>query len=120
MFPEIPGATNLQLEPNTQNVSKSIQDVVIPRIARKRLKELLDINYKTIDSKLAADIGRTNQIKMEMPNEGPTMASKPYTAPLQYREFVDHEIKQLEEAGIISISMSDWASPILVIPKKEE
>ena len=33
---------------------------------------------------------------------------------------MDHKIKQLEEAGIISRSMSDWASPILVVPTKEE
>ena len=46
--------------------------------------------------------------------------SNPYTLPLKYREFVDHEIKQLEEAGIISRSMSHWASLILVVPKKEE
>ena len=28
--------------------------------------------------------------------------------------------KQLEEAGIISRSMCNWASPILVVPKKED
>ena len=33
---------------------------------------------------------------------------------------MDEEIKQLEEAGIITKSMSDWASPILVVPKKDE
>ena len=33
---------------------------------------------------------------------------------------MDHRIKQLEEVGIISQNMSNWASPILVIPKKEE
>ena len=31
---------------------------------------------------------------------------------------MDEEIQQLEDAGIISRSMSDWASPILVVPKK--
>ena len=35
---------------------------------------------------------------------------------LKYHEFVDHEIKPLEEAGITSQSMSDWVSPILVVP----
>ena len=33
---------------------------------------------------------------------------------------MDHEIKQLEDAGIISHSMSNWASPILVMPKKPD
>ena len=30
---------------------------------------------------------------------------------------MDQEIKQLEDAGIISHLMSNWPSPILVIPK---
>ena len=58
--------------------------------------------------------------ELDMPREGPPITSKPYTVLLKYREFMDHEIKQLEEVGIISWSMSDWASPILVVPKKEE
>ena len=66
------------------------------------------------------DIGRTSLIKLDIPTEGPHIASKPYTVPLKYCEFVDHEIKQMEEVGIISSSMSNWASPILGVPKKEE
>ena len=46
--------------------------------------------------------------------------SRPCTVPLKYCEFIDHKIKQLEEAGIISKSMNDWASPILVLPKKQD
>ena len=56
-------------------------------------------------SKSATDIGRTNLIELDILTEGPAVASKPYTIPLKCREFVDHEIKQLEEAGIISRSM---------------
>ena len=52
--------------------------------------------------------------------EGLPIASKPYSVPLKYREFMDQEIKQLEEAGILSRIMSNWASPILVVPKKDE
>ena len=55
-----------------------------------------------------------------MPTEGPPIASKSYTLHLKYCEFVDHKIKELEEASIISKSMRDWASSILVVPKKEE
>ena len=51
--------------------------------------------------------------------EGLPIASKPYTVLLKYHEFIDHELKQLEEAGIISQSMSNWASPLQVVPKKQ-
>ena len=117
LLPEIPRATSLQLEPN---VSKSIPDAIIPKIARERLHELLDVKYNTIVSKSAAGIDRTNLIELDIPTESTPVASKPYTVPLKYRKLVEHEIKQCEEAGIIYRSMIDWASPILVIPKKEE
>ena len=71
-------------------------------------------------SQTATDIGRTNLIELDILTEGAPIASKPYTVPLKYHEFVDHEIKQLEKVGIISRSMTNWTSPILVVPKKEE
>ena len=117
LLPEIPGTTNLQLEPGTPNVYKSIPDTDIPGIARKQLQELINVNYNSIVLKSATDIGRTNLIELDTPAEGPPVAPKAYTIPLKYREFVDHEIKQLEEAGIISRSMSDLASPIFVVHK---
>ena len=57
---------------------------------------------------------------LDIPTVGPPITSKPYIMPLKYHESVDHKIKQLEEVDILSRSMSDWASPILVVPKKEE
>ena len=50
----------------------------------------------------AMDIGRTNLIKLDIPIEGPLITYKPCTVLLKYCKFVDHEIKQLEKAGIIS------------------
>ena len=52
--------TNLQLEPDIPNASKSIPDADIPEIARKQLQELLDVKCNSIISKSAADVGRTN------------------------------------------------------------
>ena len=98
LLPEIPSATILQIEPHNPYVSKSIPEADIPEIAKKRLEELLDIKYNSIVSKSATDTGRTNLIELDIPTKGPPVASKPYTIPLKYREFVDYEIKQLEEA----------------------
>ena len=91
-----------------------------PDKARDKLMELLNIKYANIMSQTARDIGRTSLIELDIPTECPLIVSKPYTVPLKYHEFMDHKIKQLEEAGIISRSISNWASPILVVPKKEE
>ena len=80
----------------------------------------METKYVSIISQSATDIGRTNFLELDIPMEGPPITPKPYSVPLKYRKFVDQEIKQLEEAGIISRSMSNWASPILVVPKTDE
>ena len=43
---------------------------------------------------------------------------KPYTLPLKHYNWVQQEIETLECAGVIKKSISPWASPIVVVPKK--
>ena len=65
------------------------------------------------------DIGRTNLITMDIDTgDSPPSTKKPYTLPLKHYDWVQQEIKSLEQAGIITRSVSPWASPIVVIPKK--
>ena len=48
----------------------------------------------------------------------PPIASKSYTLPLKHYEWVQREIETLEKAGIIERSISPWASPVVIVPKK--
>ena len=48
----------------------------------------------------------------------PPICQKPYTLPLKHYSWVQQEIKTLECAGVIKKSISPWASPIVVVPKK--
>ena len=105
---------------DTKGLASSISDMDIPEEARTKLQDLLNKKYLQIISQNATDIGRTNLIKLDIPMEGPLITSKLYTVLLKYCKFVDHKIKQLEEAGIILWSMSDWASLLLVVPKKQD
>ena len=50
--------------------------------------------------------------------DSPLVSSRPYTLPLKHYEWVQREIESLEHAGVITKSMSKWASPIVVVPKK--
>ena len=121
LLPEIPPKTNLQLEADSKDTHEPVTpNSDIPEEARVRLKELLEKKYTSIILQSASDIGRINLLELDIPTEGPLIASKPYSVPLKYREFVDQEIKQLEEIGIISKNMCDWASLILIVPKKDE
>ena len=48
----------------------------------------------------------------------PPIVSRPYTLPLKHYEWVSKEISTLERAGIITKSISPWASPMVIVPKK--
>ena len=48
----------------------------------------------------------------------PPVSSIPYSLPLKHYEWVQREIESLERADVNTKSMSKWASPIVVVPKK--
>ena len=65
------------------------------------------------------DIGHTNLITMDIDTSAslPSM-KKPYTLPLKHYNWVQQEIASLERAGIITRSVSPWASPVIMVLKK--
>ena len=46
------------------------------------------------------------------------ITQKPYTLPLKHTEWVQREFEILEKAGVIVRSVSPWACPIVVVPKR--
>ena len=46
------------------------------------------------------------------------VAQSPYTLPLKHYDWVRQEIETLEKSGVIKRSLSRWASPVVVVPKK--
>ena len=52
--------------------------------------------------------------------DSPPVSSRPYTLALKHHQLVQEEIETLERAGVITKSMSPWASPIVVVPKKSQ
>ena len=48
----------------------------------------------------------------------PVVAQSPYTLPLKHYDWVHQEIETLEKSGVIERSLSKWASPVIVVPKK--
>ena len=51
---------------------------------------------------------------------GLPIAHKCYPIPLKNQKFKDKEIRQLEKAGCISKSLSPWAIPLIILPKKPD
>ena len=50
--------------------------------------------------------------------DSPPITQKPYTLPLKHAEWVQKELEILAKAGVIVRSVSPWASPIVVVPKR--
>ena len=75
--------------------------------------------YDDIISKNSGDIGKTMLVEWKLTlGTTPPITPKPYTLPLKHYEWVQREIETLEKAGIIERSISPWASPIVIVPKK--
>jgi len=68
------------------------------------------------------DFGKTqiisHRIILEEPNMRPIYQT-PYKMNPEKKEFVQKEIKEMEENGVIQKSFSPWASPIVIVGKKD-
>ena len=65
------------------------------------------------------DIGHTQLVTMDIDKgDSPPICQKPYTLPLKHYNWVQQEVETLEHAGVIRKSISPWASPIVIVPKK--
>ena len=55
--------------------------------------------------------------KIETGNHAP-IKQRPYKVPLNKRKVIDEEIDKMLKSGVIRPSNSNWASPVLIVPKK--
>ena len=95
-----------------------LQDKDISVDVKQRFEELCE-EYGQAFSKNNEDISTTKHVQMDIDTgDSPPVSSRPYTLPLKHYEWVQREIESLEQAGIITKSMSNWVSPIAVVPKK--
>ena len=119
-LPEIPHDTAFLCSPADVPGPRKVQlqDKYITTDIRQKFEELCD-EYGEAFSKNNENIGRTKLVKMDIDTgDSPSVSSRPYTLPLKHYEWVQREIESLERAGVITKSMSKWASPIVVVPKK--
>ena len=95
-----------------------LQDAEVTEAQQNAFKELCD-EYKDIFSTDSSNIGKTPLIEMEIDTcDSPPITQKPYTLPLKHATWVQKELEILEKAGVIVRSVSPWASPIVVVPKR--
>ena len=95
-----------------------LEDADITTVTREKFEQLCKDQAGAF-LKNNKDIGRTQVIEMEIDTgDSLPIAQSPYTLPLKHYDWVHQEIEMLEKAGVIERSLSPWASPVIVVPKK--
>ena len=115
-LPEIPNNTIFicSLADVLGHCKVHLQDKEISADIHQRFEELCE-EYGEAFSKHNEDISQTKLVKMDIDTgDSPPVSVRPYTLPLKHYEW---EIESLEWAEVIKKSMSNWASPIVIVPK---
>ena len=100
------------------NRKVKLKDAEISEETRRQFEEMCNRHPEAF-SKNNKDIGKTTLIEMEIDTgDCLPVAQNPYMLPLKHHEWVRKEIETLEKAGVIERSLSSWASPVIVVPKK--
>ena len=97
------------MEPKDHNASEET----------KQQFEELKTKYPEVFSLNNEDIGCTQLVTMDIDTgDSPPVCQKLYTLPLKHYSWVQQEIETLDWVGVIKKSISPWASPIVIVPKK--
>ena len=111
----ITSPANIEIHRKTE-----LQNAEVSDKDKERFKQLCE-EYDDVFSKSAEDIGRTPLVTMDIETgDSPPICQRPYSLALKHIEWVHKELEILEKAGVIVRSVSPWASPIVVVPKKSE
>ena len=95
-----------------------LQDAEVLGKYKEEFEKLCE-EYNDIFSKDSSDIGKTPLITMEIETgDSPPVCQRPYNLPLKHIDWVQKELDTLEKAGVITRSVSPWASPIVIVPKR--
>ena len=95
-----------------------LQDADITEAQRNTFKDLC-VEFNDIFSTDSSDIGKTPLLEVEIDTgDNLPITQKPYILPLKHNAWVQRELETLEKASVIVRSVSPWASPLVVVPKR--
>ena len=104
-------------EPNPETKKAKLSHV--PASRRQKLQEMIERNADLF-AKNDCDLGLTDLVKAKIETgDHPPIKRAPYRLPFSQREMVQEHIENMLKAGIIEPSQSPWASPIVIVDKKD-
>ena len=109
------------LEETSRNneFDKNLKVGTLEQEQEKIFKGLL-LNYGELCALSTTKLGKTGIIKHKIDTgEHEPIAGKPYKTDDNKKKIIKEEIEKMEKAGIIRKSYSPWASPVVIIDKKD-
>ena len=120
LLPDYPENSNMEMEGIMKRPDTKLVDATNADKWKTKVLNMLESRFGSIISKSSTDVGRTKLHTLNVQvMEGSLVFMKQYTIPLKYQNFIDDETKRLEEAGLISRSLSNWSAPCMIVPKKQ-
>ncbi len=97
----------------------SLQDMLVPNLGDKEEKQLKELLKRNNDL-FKPTPGRTAVVEHSIHVEDAIpIRQKPYRIPYSRRKVVEKEIQKMLDAGVVRRSNSPWASPIVLVEKKD-
>ena len=108
---------------NTGSPSRTMFDnIESPNLDKHQKDELLAVlkRHKHVFAATDEDLGRTDLVEMTVDTQGHRpIKQKPYRSALTQRETIEKHISEMLDAGVVRESASPWASPVVIVPKKD-
>ena len=121
LLPDYPADSNMEMETMMKRPDTILEDSIDADKWKIKVLNMLESRFGSIISRSSTDVGRTKLHTLNVKvTEGSPVFIKQYTIPLKYQSFIDDETKRLEEADLISRSLSNWSAPCIVVPKKQD
>ena len=119
LLPQYPTESNMEMETVMKRQEVNLEEAKDADKWKAKVMSMLESKFISIVSKSSTDVGQTNLHTLDVQvTEGSPVFVKQYTIPLKYRNFID-ETKWLEEAGLISRSLSNWSIPAWSCPRNK-
>ena len=97
-----------------------VDPVIGPNITEQQKRQLLEL-LTEFEVVTGGSLGHTSACQHHIHiKDGPPVRQQPYRLPHMYKEAVEREIAMMLEEGIIEAANSEWASPIVIIKKKDD
>jgi len=89
-----------------------------PTVSDTRIAQCVE-SHEDLFAAKGEDLGCHPEIQVRIHTVGPPIKRRPYRLPLTKRTALDKKIAELLAQGVITPSASPWASPVVLVEKKD-